>query len=202
MAVASPRKIHPEPNRVLWTRPMLHCLIANNIIEGARYELFEGELVEKMKHRPHIITQRRLLQALLLYFAQEYLQTEAPIDISPEDNETNAPEPDLAILARPDTEFVDRAPGAADILLAIEVADSTLRRDLGAKAKRYAKAGISEYWVVDIENRQVHVHREPIALNEAWRSIEIFSETQTITPLTNLSAMIIIEEILPPKEEK
>ncbi len=52
-------------------------------------------------------------------------------------------------------------PLAADVLLLIEVADTTLHLDLGEKAALYAEAGIPEYWVVDIESRRLLVHRQP-----------------------------------------
>jgi Uma2 family endonuclease len=191
-------KTEPETRNVLWTRQALQFLIEGNLIEGEKYELFEGNLHEKMKNRRHIIAQRRLLQAFLLYYAAEYLQSEAPIDVAPADNETSAPEPDLALLNRSDEDFLTSAPQPSDISLVIEIADSTLRRDLGAKAKRYAKAEIPEYWVIDIENRQVHVHQNPQPETETWGSITIFAEAETIAPLVKPTAAIAIGDILPP----
>jgi Uma2 family endonuclease len=199
MTTATPTlRVDPESRHVLWTRDLVQFLISSDLIDATRYELFEGQLIEKMKHRPHIIAQRRLYQALLCYFAPEYLQSEAPIDIAEDDNETNAPEPDLAILTRPDEAFLTDAPTASDVSLVVEVADSTLHRDLGAKARLYAKAGIPEYWVVDIEGRQVHVHRDPDTANETWQSIMILEDTQSVAPLANQNATIAIADIVPP----
>ena len=55
-----------------------------------------------------------------------------------------------------------RHPGPADLHIVVEVADSTLRSDRVAKAALYARAGIGEYWIVDIVGRQLFVHRQPL----------------------------------------
>ena len=135
-----PLQVERGTQRLLWTRTAIRRLTASGLLDAERYELFEGELIEKMKNRRHTVTLRRVRQALLVFFAEEYLQAEAPVEVAPEDNETSAPEPDLVVLTRPDEDFLDTNPGPADIALLIEIADSTLRRDLGSKARRYAVA--------------------------------------------------------------
>jgi hypothetical protein len=76
-------------------------------------------------------------------FGERYVNVEAPIDVAPEDNPTNEPEPDLIVLTRPSLEF-DRNPQAvADLRLVIEISDSTLGFDLKTKAALYARAGIA-----------------------------------------------------------
>jgi len=73
----------------------------------------------------------------------------------------SAPEPDLAWVARRD--YSRGRPTAADVLLVVEVAESSLAYDRGEKADLYAEAGIAEYWVVNIPDRSVEVRREPRA---------------------------------------
>jgi Uma2 family endonuclease len=68
-------------------------------------------------------------------------------------------DPDL-VLMRPDTD-PGRGLRPADVLLLIEVADTSLRTDRGEKALRYARAGIGEYWIVDVEGRRLLILREP-----------------------------------------
>lgn len=81
------------------------------------------------------------------------------------------PQPDVALL-RPRPDFYATAtPTAADILLLVEVADTTLRTDLGRKARIYASGGVIEYWVIDLNNRVVYVHREPAAGSYASRKV-------------------------------
>jgi Uma2 family endonuclease len=74
-------------------------------------------------------------------------------------NVDSAPQPDLAWTPRND--FTGQRPSAKDVLLLIEVAESSLLYDLGEKLALYASAGIAEYWVVDLVGWQVHVMREP-----------------------------------------
>src|SRR6185436_3851211 len=72
-----------------------------------------------------------------------------------------APQPDLALLRPKDDEYIDRNPDAADILLLIEVADSSLEYDTTVKLGLYAILGIPEYWVADLQNDCVLIYSEP-----------------------------------------
>lgn len=76
-------------------------------------------------------------------------------------NERSVPQPDIALLRMRADNYFDAHPKATDVLLVIEVADATLRFDLEQKAPLYARAGIPELWVVDLQVCVLHVHREP-----------------------------------------
>jgi hypothetical protein len=83
----------------------------------------------------------------------------------------NQPQPDVALLkARPDF-YASGTPTPADILLLVEVADTTLRTDLGRKARIYASGGVSEYCVVDLNNRVLYVHRSPSGATYTERQV-------------------------------
>jgi Uma2 family endonuclease len=84
------------------------------------------------------------------------------------------PEPDLAVVDRATPRGRGRHPSTA--LLVIEVARDTIRKDLGVKAKLYAEAGVTEYWVIDTPKKRVHVHRDPDAAACAYRSIEVMTD--------------------------
>jgi Uma2 family endonuclease len=71
------------------------------------------------------------------------------------------PQPDFALVRHKTDAYRYGHPTAKDVLLLIEVSDSTLRYDLDVKARLYATQGISEYWVVDLVNRRVVRHRAP-----------------------------------------
>lgn len=88
------------------------------------------------------------------------------------------PLPDL-VMAR-GTSYLEKRPGPADILLLIEVSDSTLKHDLGDKASLYAESSISEYWVVDIPNRSLVIHRSPSS--GRYRSVVTVDENQPTSP--------------------
>jgi Uma2 family endonuclease len=91
----------------------------------------------------------------------------------------SAPEPDLAWVVRRD--YRRGRPTAEDVLLVIEVSESTLRFDLGTKAELYAAAGISDYWVVDIAARSIVVHRDPA--DGRYRDVQTYRESDEISPL-------------------
>lgn len=86
-----------------------------------------------------------------------HLRVQGPLVLS----ERSAPQPDVIVLQpRADTYYASH-PVAADALLIVEVADTTLEYDLEIKRLLYAQAGVVELWVVDINRREVHVFREP-----------------------------------------
>src|SRR5262245_60186595 len=74
-------------------------------------------------------------------------------------NEWSAPQPDLAVLRPRADRYFHAHPGARDVLLVIEVAETTLRYDLGRKMPLYARTGVAEAWVIDLESCVVHVFR-------------------------------------------
>jgi Uma2 family endonuclease len=82
------------------------------------------------------------------------------------------PEADLALVRRRDDDYQREHPSPSDVVLLIEVSESSLRLDLVRKLQLYAAIGIAEYWVVDVAKRSVLIHREPTA--NSYASIEIF----------------------------
>jgi Uma2 family endonuclease len=171
--------LEEETHRVLWTREGVSLLVASGLLDGPKYELIEGEIVRKVKNRPHIIAVKRVLALLALVFDNENLQFESPIDVSEEDNRTSSPEPDIAVLNAPVESFLVENPGPRDIILLIEIADSTRSRDLGQKSRLYARAGILEYWVLDLTRRNLHLHRLPDG--DEWRERRTLTENETVT---------------------
>jgi Uma2 family endonuclease len=169
----------PPPHK-RWTRAEYQTLASTGVWDLQHYELVDGELVSKMgKKRPHTNTLTALFEWLLEVFGKGYVQPEAPIDVAPEDNPTNEPEPDLIVLVKPFREYRTGNPKPADLRLVIEVADSTLGFDLREKATLYARAGISDYWVVDVVGRRIIVHRDP---HGEYRSVVSYQEHESVSP--------------------
>jgi Uma2 family endonuclease len=86
-----------------------------------------------------------------------------------------------------------RRPTADEVLLIIEIADSSLRYDRGEKAEMYASAGIADYWVVDIPNQAVHVYRNPEA--GRFASCESVRGAARVSPLRIPTAVLVVESI-------
>jgi Uma2 family endonuclease len=169
-----------EPPRKRWTRAEYALL--DSVLPGQHLELVEGELISKMgKNRPHIVTLRVVFLWLVRVFGDPYVNPEASIDVAPEDNPTNEPEPDLIVLTRPDFEFL-KNPTPSDLRLVVEVSDSTVSFDLTTKAALYARAGIIEYWVFDISKRRLIVHREP--RDGKYQSVLAYSDQESVAPLS------------------
>jgi Uma2 family endonuclease len=137
--------------------------------EDTRVELLDGEIVWMSPiNDPHAACVKRLNQLFNRRFADRVLvSVQDPIRIERYDE----PQPDVALLRpRPDF-YASGTPTPADILLLVEVADATLRTDLGRKARIYASGGVSEYWVVDLNNRVLYAHSEPAGGGYASRRV-------------------------------
>lgn len=90
-----------------------------------------------------------------------------------------APQPDLAWVARRD--YRRRRPCAADVLLLVEVSDSTIEYDRGEKATLYADAGIADYWIVNVRQQTIEVYRDP--QSGRYRSVTVHSGDEEVRPL-------------------
>jgi Uma2 family endonuclease len=121
-------------------------------------ELLHGRLVVKMTKNPaHCSSNWRTRAALeRLVPAGWYVTSQDPITL--EDSE---PEPDLTVAEGDPDRYFDRHPGAADVGLLVEVADTTLQRDQTVKRAIYAEARIPVYWIVNLVDRQVEVCTQP-----------------------------------------
>lgn len=124
--------------------------------ENERLELIDGQLyVMSPKNPPHVITQRKLMS----FFSSQidskkyFLDREIPLDIS----QQTMPEPDFLIVNQRPELWQNEHVKASDVVLLVEVADSTLERDLGLKKELYAQAGIPHYWVISLQKSQIHV---------------------------------------------
>lgn len=123
-----------------------------------RVELLENYVVVKMPHKPrHDSTIQRMLRPLLKSLPDGWdLRVQSAITLS--DSE---PEPDFAVVRGSAADYESHHPFAADVGLAIEVADTPLARDRHDKGRIYASAGIPLYWVVNLVDRQIEVYRQP-----------------------------------------
>jgi hypothetical protein len=171
----------PVPPRKRWTREQCAPLEASGLFEQEKLELVDGDLITKMgKNRPHVKAFTWMHLWLLETFGREFVNAEAPIDVSSADNPWNEPEPDLIVLKREFSTF-DSNPQSSDLNLVVEIADSTLKFDLTVKAALYARAEIVEYWVLDVAGRRLIAHRGPVS--GTYTSVEVYGEHEIISPL-------------------
>lgn len=106
-----------------------------------------------------------------------------------------APLPDIALLKPRDDYYVVRNPGAADILLIVEVANTSLEYDLTVKRDLYAITGIVEYWVADLTNNRLLVHTDPAG--DHYETIRELHPGELIAPSQLPSCTIPVDLLLP-----
>jgi hypothetical protein len=171
------------PPRKRWTREECAPLAAAGLFEIERLELIDGELISKMgKNPPHVIVARLIQRWLEATFGWTFVNHEAPIDVSPNENSRNEPVPDLIVLKQEFSTFRSGNPQPQDLNLVVEISDSTLPFDLSTKAALYARAGIVEYWVLDINGRCLFVHRDPSS--GKYASVTSYGEDEALAPLS------------------
>jgi Uma2 family endonuclease len=146
--------------------------------EDDRVELIDGELIDMAPiGQDHAATVNGLAHALFLACGDRAIvsvQNPARLDRFSE------PQPDVTLFRpRADNYRTGARPGPADVLLLVEVADSSLRYDRAVKLPLYARAGIGEVWIVDLRRRVVDVHRTP-AGNE-YTTVETHGPDDTLT---------------------
>lgn len=146
--------------RKLFTTAEYHQMIETDVFkEGDRLELLEGELYEMSPiGSPHAAAVNRLTRFLILLLADAAIvSVQNPIELS----EYSEPQPDLTLLKRRDDFYAQALPAAADVLVAIEVSDTTHEKDRNVKLPAYARAGIAEAWLIDLYNDRIEIHAQP-----------------------------------------
>jgi hypothetical protein len=132
---------------------------------------------------------------LIQVFGLRFVNTEAPIDVAPEDNPANQPQPDLIVLKRDYSTFRSATPQPQDLDLVIEIADTSLAFDLTVKAALYARAAIVEYWVLDVPGHRLIVHRDP--QSGQYGSVTAYSEQEGIAPLGAPDSTFQVRTVFP-----
>ena len=183
------------PNRYRLPVEAYYRLRELGFLEG-RFEILDGEVISKMGQNPlHSSTLTRLFRILAILFGADYLRMQSPIVLSGADGMYNEPEPDAAVTRESEDAYNGRHPDPDDLQLVVEISDTTLRTDLVVKARLYARAGIAEYWVLDLNARQLHIHREPA--NGEYTAVTIHTETDSVAFASRPEAPVTINDLLP-----
>lgn len=169
----------------LWTRDELYHMVESGVLsQNERVELIEGEVVLLTpQDKPHADAVTNTNMILTSLFGRTHLiRVQLPLDLC----ETTQPEPDFAIVPRGALEKAERHPTSADLV--VEIASSSLAYDREVKTAVYARAGIREYWILNIPARQLETYREPSALTDrmlgfGYRSLTIYTDDQSCCPL-------------------
>jgi len=163
-----------EPQIWLWSIADYHQMIESGTLDqDDRVELLEGKIVCMSPQRPfHVASGQRSSRLLFkLLGDRAEIRIQLPVILGDDS------EPDVAVVRFDNNEYSFRQPESADIYLLIEVADSIIAKDRSQKARIYAKNQVLEYWILDVQQRQVYVfhqpdegiYREQIVLNSSDR---------------------------------
>ncbi len=160
--------------------------------EDDRLELLNGEIVEMSPIGSHHAASVRRLEEFLgqAYGELALISSQNPIQAGA----GSEPEPDIALLVPRADFYASAHPGPQEILLLIEVADSSLEVDREVKGPIYAEAGIPEYWIVNLPERRIEVYRNPTST--LYKSMELFLEHEQI-PLPNMDQTLAVRDLLP-----
>jgi Uma2 family endonuclease len=153
---------------------------------GTRVELIEGEVIDMApigtRHNSAVLRLNARLSAAV--GTRAVVSVQGPLRLS----DRSEPEPDLMLLAPRDHFYADALPVPADVLLLIEVADSSALYDRHIKLPLYARHGIAEMWLIDLEARMVRFYRRPEG--EHYADITA-TETPGMTPVAALEGVAI-----------
>jgi Uma2 family endonuclease len=156
------------PSRHVISVDAFHQMGETGILGPAdRVELIDGEIIDMS---PIGVLHAAIVDVLARHFGRRageavFIRCQNPLRL----DDISEPEPDIAIL-RPRADLYTTAhPGPTDVLLVIEVADTSLAYDLGTKVPLYARHGVPEVWVIDAATRRTRVFREPAKSPEAGR---------------------------------
>jgi Uma2 family endonuclease len=162
--------------RQLTTAEYYGMMESGIIREGERVELILGQIFTMAaKGTRHTVTTTKLLKTLLTLVGDgAIVRCQDPITL-PNNSE---PEPDIVIARLRSDDYINSHPAPADIILVIEVADSTIKFDRDTKAPLYATAGIGEYWIVNLIDDRLEIYRQPEG--DIYTSIEIVTPPRSI----------------------
>lgn len=158
-----------------------------------RVELIEGEIIEMAAiGSKHAGCVRRLTRFLVRAVGDRGLvSVQSPVRLS----DLSEPEPDAAVLRPRQDDYSERHPGPSDVLLVIEVADATVAYDREEKALLYALAGITEYWLLNIQADEVEVYRRPSP--DGYRDVRKHGRSGVLHPVASPGLEVPVAAILP-----
>jgi len=198
--LTAPVRVVARPVVKAWTVPEFHQMGELGWFEGRRAMLIRGVVLEDdAMNPPHAIALELTNETLRTAFGAGWrFLVQMPMVFG----QSTDPQPDLAVIAgNARTASIAMAhPTTAELI--VEISDTSLRYDTTEKMSLYAAALIREYWVLDINGRQLLVHRDPVADATAifgfrYASIQTFAATDSVSSLAQLSATVRVADLLP-----
>lgn len=198
--VPVPAAAPPAPTPKRWTREEYHRLDEQGWFQNQRVELIDGEIILLSSQSPQHAYAAELVRRLLAkaFEPDDWVRTSTPVT----HGECSEPEPDLCVVRGPMNEFRARHPSTAALI--VEISRSSLQYDRTTKQRLYASMGVPDYWVLDVDHRQLIVHRTPTQTTAGqtceYQDVMIVGETGSLAPLEKPDVSFAVADMLPPAE--
>jgi Uma2 family endonuclease len=187
------------PQLRLWTREEYYKMAKAGVFRpGERVELIGGRIVAMSpQYSPHATALLLTYDELRVVFSAGYvIRMQLPLDLSL----VSQPEPDIAVVRGTIRDYTNAHPTIAELV--VEVSESTLDYDRGEKSSLYASASIADYWVLNLVDRCLEVHRDPIPMTGqpygyGYRTHTQYFANDTVAPLVVPSGAVKIADLLP-----
>lgn len=182
-----------------WTRAEYDRLIENGVFPpDGRLELIDGELIVKEPQgAPHHSVIELVAATLRAAFGPGwFVRVQGPVAL----DAVSQPELDVSVARGGPRDYLVAHP--AWPVLVVEVSEATRAFDRGCKASLYARAGIADYWMVDLVARRLEVRRDPVSSSSAqgggkYRSVRLLGPGDSVPPLAAPAARIRVSDLLP-----
>ena len=194
-------RLHPaseDEHLRRWTVDEYYKIYEAGLLDGQRVELIDGEiLLMSPMAAPHAICVMKTQYALIDALPRRLIvRVQLPLRMF----SRTEPEPDLAIIEREVAFDLSQNPSTA--ALVIEVSDSTLQADQTTKMSLYAAANIPEYWILNLQNRRLEVHRQPIEdslqpFGHRYGTMQTLNIDGEIAPLCAPDVVLKVADLLP-----
>jgi len=183
-----------EPRRRLFTVDEYHAMARAGVLgEDDRVELLEGEVVETgpigSRHNACVARLNRYLSGRAGDNAIVWVQSSIRL------NDFAEPEPDAALLRPRDDYYAEAHPRPEDVLLVVEVADTSADYDRERKIPLYARSGVPEVWLVDLEEGRIELYRSPSA--DGYRELLRPGRDEVLRPVELPELEVAVREVLP-----
>ncbi|MGL4419263.1 MAG: Uma2 family endonuclease [Gemmataceae bacterium] len=180
-----------------------HLMAARDVFRpGKRIELIWGFLVSNMPpYPPHSFAVTTLTTLFIQMFdTSVVVRSQQPITLPEQDSE---PEPDVCLVRPRSHRYIQEHPSAQDVLLVVEVSDSSLVYDRGVKLEMYASAKVPQYWVVNIPERRVEVYTSPLpGLTPAYQQVDYYDTSVPLRIDGNEYEPLLVSDLIPPRPDR
>ena len=182
-----------------WTTAEYYHMGELGLFDDERVELLDGEIwTLPPQGTPHFYSTEIAGDLLLTAFGDGFImRRHGPISLQ----DGTEPEPDVVIVPGSRRDYADHHPVPTEVRLLVEVSDATLRKDRTKKRDNYARAGIADYWIINLVNRRLEVYRDPAPMNGGfgYKTLLTLFDGDTIAPLLAPNVPVAAGDLFPPQ---